>query len=176
MLKLGMDEILEDFKAESKSLIKDLLEILEDIEGDYSKKQKLEEFGQLVDRIMGGAQSVAMGYDAEHQIHRISKYAELCKLVGYKASQIEKNEQFYNIVIALLLDAVEMLDELVTKLETEEEKNIQEILSKTFLERLQWVSEHFDENMRASVAVTEDEGQKMSQNQIDDLLKSLGMG
>lgn len=169
-----MDEIVVDFKQESKDLINELHDILDDIEGEFSQKQRLEEFGQIVDRIMGSAKSLEMVFDDPTQIEKIGKYAELCKLVGYKASQIEENEQFFDIVVALLMDATDMLEEMTETLGTEKEKSIQETLSTTFLDRLQWVSQHFDQNTRASVGVETGE-KKPGQEDIDALLKAMGL-
>lgn len=167
-----MDELLEDFKLETKDLTQDLIEILEEIEGDFSLVKRLEEYGQVVDRIMGGAKSIAIALDDSTYMDNIGNYAEVCKAVGYKGSQIEENEHFYNIVVALLLDATEMLMEFLENLGTDKEKDIKAILNKTFLERLKWVSSQFDKNTRSSVAIA---GGKASQGQIDDLLKNFGL-
>ena len=92
-------EILEDFKKESKNLLQEMKDILDDIEGDFEKVLELEKYGQTVDRIMGGAKSLATNFaeefPKEHFIHQLGDYAALCKAVGYKASQIKNNEQFY---------------------------------------------------------------------------------
>ncbi len=168
-----MDEIVEDFKSESKALIADLMNILEDLEGDFTKVQGLEKYGQVVDRIMGGATTVSMAVDDPVEIDRIAKFAELCKKVGYRGSQIEKNEDFFHIVVALLMDATETMESVVDCL-GKERKSWNDFLSDTFLDRLKWVNSHFNENTRASVQVgTGDDA--MAQDDINDLLKSLGI-
>ena len=48
-----MDEIVVDFKEESKELIGQLNQILAECEGNFDKRIRLEEYGQIVDRIMG---------------------------------------------------------------------------------------------------------------------------
>lgn len=171
-----MDEIVLEFKQESVELTEGLLETLEDLEGDFSKVKNLEQFGQIVDRIMGSARNVAMIAENPEYITNIANYAELCKVVGYKGSQIDKNESFFNIVVALLLDATEMLLEILQALGTDGEKSIKEYLNATFLDRLKWISEKFEENVRATVAVEKKTGQKASQSEIDDLLKNFGLG
>ncbi len=88
-------EIVEDFVSESKSLIEELVDLLESIEGDFSQVKKLADYGNNVDRIMGGAKSLALMADADHALHMIADYSDLCKAVGYKASQIKDNEQFF---------------------------------------------------------------------------------
>lgn len=171
-----MDEIVVDFKEESKELIGQLNQILAECEGNFDKRIRLEEYGQIVDRIMGGSKSLAMVFDDTTHIDKIGSYAELCKLVGYKASQIENNVPFYDIVVGLLMDATEMLEEISNSLATPQEKDIKDLLSKTFLERLQWVSQQFDENTRGTVAIDQTGKKKTGQSEIDDLLASMGIG
>ena len=173
-----MDELLVEFKSESKDLISELMTILEDLEDDPGKVKDLENYGQIVDRIMGGAKSLAMAVDDSETLNRIGTYAELCKAVGYKGSQIEGNEEFANIVIALLLDATEMLEQMVVTLGTDQQKDIKQHLNQTFLDRLTWVSDQFAEGTRASVAI-QGKGEKVpeaqKQVQLDDLLAQLGL-
>lgn len=172
-----MDEILQEFKDESKDLVEQLLDILDSAEEGYHNKSDLEEYGQIVDRIMGGAKSVAMASDSPMP-DQIGKYAELCKIVGYKGSQISSEGQFYIVVVAFLQDATEMLEKMVEVTGTAQEKNIREILSETFLDRLKWISERFEEGLRASVATETDDTPKDENEQadIDAILKQLGLG
>jgi hypothetical protein len=171
-----MDELLSDFKQESTGLVDQLVEILDEIEEDFLLRVKLEEYGQIVDRIMGGANSLTMAVE-NNTVVQIGKYAELCKVVGYKGSQIEQDEHFYTIVVALLLDATEMLQQMVVGLGTAQEKSAKDILTDTFLDRLRWIDKRFGQDVRASVEVKEKEDKKsMDQSEIDDLLKQLGVG
>lgn len=170
------DEILKEFQSESKNLIENLLQILEECEGHFDQVQRLGEYGQKVDRIMGGAQSIGLTInDPSHFIHKVGDYSAICKAVGYKASQITDNEEFYEICVALLLDATETLNEMVDFLLDEEAKDMKDIVSQTFLDRLNWVSAQFGAEYSASVSVQKTEG-KMSQEEIDGLLKKLGLG
>lgn len=170
----SMDEMLVDFQEESKGLVEELVDILDEVEGEYENRSQLEKFGQVVDRIMGGAQSLEMALDEPSVgLSMIGKYAQICKTVGYKASQIDDNEEFYNIVVAFLLDANEMLESLVDNLG--DDSNAQSTMSETFLDRLKWISGQFKEGMRASVAVEGDKPAGNSQADIDALLKSLGV-
>lgn len=162
--------ILKEFIQESKLLINESLDTLELVEGDPKEVQKLEVYGNTVDRIMGGAKNLAMLVDATHQMHFIGDYCGLCKAVGYKSSQIKGNDDFLMICVALLLDATETLKEMINKLSVDRiaEKNI---LSKTFLERLQWVSSQFGKEIRDTVGKA-----SHGQEEIDVLLKKLGVG
>lgn len=163
-------EILNEFVQESKSLIDESLEILSEVETDPAQSQRLENYGNNVDRIMGGAKNLALMVEAKHPLHFISDYCALCKAVGYKASQIKNNPQFYFVCVALLLDATESLQDMVEHLD-KDNHSFKNFLTETFLERLKWVSEQFGKEYRETV------GEKsLGQNEIDDLLKKLGLG
>lgn len=167
-----MDELLTEFQSESKSLVGQLLEILESIEGDYSQHKRLEEYGQIVDRIMGTAKSLAgMVPDLKAVMEAIGNYGDLCKTVSYKASQVTNNEGLYTVVVALLLDATEMLQDMIANLSDSRQLDMKAVLSKTFLDRLRWVSKQFGEGLRGTLQ----SGETLSQNSIDDLLKALGV-
>lgn len=147
-------EILKDFQSESKILIEEMLELLEEIEGDYEQVKRLEEYGLKVDRIMGGAKSLAMMAPEGHFIHKIGDYAAICKAVGYKASQIKKNPQLFDICVALLLDGTEMLQSMIEKVDgPTSHEDLQKMFTQTFLDRLRWASSQFGADVRASVAV-----------------------
>ncbi len=164
------DSILKEFIEESKSLISQGLEILEEVESDPGKIKSLETYGNYVDRIMGGAKSLAMMVNKTHPLNFVSDYCALCKAVGYKSSQIVNNEPFLMICVGILLDATETLKELIDKL-AEGQLIQRNAITQTFLDRLQWVSNQFGKGMRETV------GKKgMEQNDIDQLLKKLGVG
>jgi hypothetical protein len=174
-------DILNDFKSETKSLVSELLELLDAADGDPTKFGKLEQYGQTVDRIMGGAKSLATNFAEDfpsgHMIHQMGDYAALCKAVGYKASQVNDNEQFFNVCVAFLLDATEMLQKMVNLLGAEQGVSISYLLNKTFLDRLRWINSQFKSDMRATVASGDAQSpKKMNQSEIDDLLKKLGVG
>jgi hypothetical protein len=168
-------DIVKDFVSESKKIVDDLIELLEGIDGDFAQVKQLEEYGQRVDRIMGGAKSLALMVPPDHALHVVADYAALCKAVGYKASQIDNNPQFYNICVALLLDATETLQDLIERLEEDEKgQELKESFTTTFLERLRWVSNQFGADVRASVDA-KTQKKKMDQNEIDELLRKLGV-
>ncbi len=169
-----MNEILEDFQVESKKLVVEMLEILNEIEGEFSLVQRLEEYGQKVDRIMGAAQSISMQLSADHFLNKVADYAAVCKAVGYKSAQIENNPGFFDICVALLLDGTEMLNDMIDNLVTEKPVDLAKILTVTFLDRLKWVSGQFNADVRATVGFTKGD-KKMAQPHIDDLLKKLGI-
>ena len=155
-------------------MIEDLIELLENIEGDFSQVQKLADYGNNVDRIMGGAKSLALMVSEDHALHMISDYAALCKAVGYKASQIQNNEKFFDIAVALLLDATETLNLLLDNINLPASVLRQNIPA-AFIDRLRWVSNQFNESFSASVDTGAAGKKKMVQTEIDDLLKKLGL-
>jgi hypothetical protein len=112
----------------------------------------------------------------DHALHMIADYAALCKAVGYKASQITDNEQFFDICVALLLDATENLSQLIMSVD-KDGALLREVIPQAFIERLRWVSNQFNESYSMSVgAGASGSGTpKMQQSDIDDLLKKLGL-
>ncbi len=168
--------MLKDFQDESKKLISQLIDILNLCEGDYKQVQGLEQYGQTVDRIMGGAKSLVVALVQQHPlVVQIGDYAAVCKAVGYKASQIRDNEIFYEICVALLLDATEVLGALVNHLFDGDRRAAKTFFSPTFIDRLKWVSEKFGSELRSSVQPKSGSSQKMDQADIDELLKKLGL-
>lgn len=167
----GLDKsILEDFVKESLILVDQCLELLETLEGDPSEVEKLADFANRIDRVMGGAKSLALMAPQGHALHLIGDYCAICKSVGYQGAQIQDNDQLYDITVALLLDAVEMTKVLLSRLESEAQE-LKKIFSTTFLERLKWVSFQFDEIARRKTNKTG----KLKQNEIDELLQKLGL-
>lgn len=166
----GIDgSILNDFTSESLVLVDECIELLESIENDPSEVEKLKDFANRIDRVMGGAKSLALMAPPDHPLNLIGDYCAICKSVGYQGAQIQNNDQFYNVVVALLLDAVEMTKELFAKMD----KSVTELkktFTTTFLERLKWISFQYDELEKKRSG-----GKKMEQNEIDALLKKLGL-
>lgn len=53
-------DILNDFYKESNIIIAESIDLLEEIEGDFSQKEKLKVFANKVDRLMGASSSLAL--------------------------------------------------------------------------------------------------------------------
>jgi len=167
-------EILKDFIHESKNLIQESCVILGEVEENIRQASKLDEYGNLVDRIMGGAKNIALMLPPAHALHLVSSYAELCKAVGYKTSQITNNEQFFNVCVALLQDATETLDRLLDNLDKHPD-DLRKTLPEAFIERLRWISNKFNDDYRASVNTKKASQKSMDQNEIDALIKKMGL-
>ncbi len=173
--------LLDDFKNEAHSLLKKMILILEQCEGDLRLAPGLEEYGQLVDRIMGGAQSLVMGLESSSEyvplLEQVGHYSAICKAVGYKTSQLKDKAEFYDICIAFLMDATEVLDDMTNNLFDPDSQKSHFLFNQTFIERLKWVNDQFGNEYRSSVAVKSSPEQgRMNQSDIDDLLKKLGIG
>jgi hypothetical protein len=166
----GIDSsILEDFTKESLILVSECIELLEIAENDSSEVEKLSDFANRIDRVMGGAKSLALMAAPDHALNLIGDYCAICKSVGYQGAQIQNNDQLFNVVVALLLDAVEMVKILFDKITTSS-SDLKKIFSITFLDRLKWISFQYDELEKKRSG-----GKKMAQNEIDALLQKLGL-
>lgn len=171
-----MDDILVDFKSEADTLIQKLLAILTDVELDNRRHKALEDYGQIVDRIMGGAKSLALLRPEYEELRSVAAYAELCKAIGYRGSQIASNNEFTLIVVAFLQDATEMLEKMVSHLGTEADFNLEEELRDRLYDRLQWIAGKFDESYRSSVAIIKNPPQaSTAKKEIDTLLAQIGL-
>ena len=138
------------------------------LEEDSSGAEELEKFGQIIDRVMGSAQTIGA--------EEISRFCELGKVIGYKSSQTT-DLPLLNVVVAILFDAVDLLRGMVTSLQSGNSKTLNGLSTKAFATRLKWLSNKFQNIDRASVEsdVKYENNKKMSQSSIDDLMASLGL-
>lgn len=169
--------LIEEFQKESQTLIDKMNLILEQCEDDIRLAPGLEEYGQLVDRIMGGSQSLVMGLEAGSPVtpvlDQIGNYSGVCKAVGYKTSQLKDRPEFYDICLAFLMDATEVLQQMNQEILND---SAAFTFNQTFISRLKWVSEQFGGEYRSSVAVKQADSEgRLNQPEIDDLLKKLGL-
>ena len=171
MADIGIDKaIIDDFKSESLSLIEECIELLETAENNPSEVEKLSDFANRIDRVMGGAKSLALMAPKDHPLNLIGDYCAICKSVGYQGAQVQGNDELYNVIVALLLDAVEMTQTIFEKLDSTSTE-LKKLFTTTFLERLKWVSFQFDELEKKRSGGKD----RMEQNEIDALLKKLGL-
>jgi chemotaxis protein histidine kinase CheA len=160
----SMKEVVDEFCEESTQLFNQLEEILEDFEDNPTDSSKLEEFGQIIDRVMGSAKTI--GADD------IATFCELGKVIGYKSSQTE-DSALLEVVAAIMFDAVELLKKMIIQIKDGNESSINQISSKAFVTRLNWLKDKFNDIERASCAP--DPTGNMEQSSIDDLMSSLGL-
>jgi chemotaxis protein histidine kinase CheA len=159
-----MAEVVDGFIEESNQIYETIEEILEDYEDDPSS-EKLEKFGQTIDRVMGAAKSI--------EAFKTGLYCELGKTISYKASQ-SNDPQLLNIVVAVLFDTVEILKSMNKNILIEKEEKVDGINLEAFASRLNWLADKFKDIKRSSVAIAADAGAQ-DQKSIDQLLKDLGL-
>jgi len=168
------NEIISSFLEESYDIVDQLEVILETCESSFSHVRQLENFGQMVDRIMGAAKSIALQLqDKNPALDAIGEYAQICKNVGYKSSQIKTNEKFYNVCVSFLLDALEVLREACDALKNKVPINLEK--KKNFLDRLKWIDGQFGSEYRASVDPTAKVPDFLNQEQIQSLVDKLSV-
>lgn len=134
-------EILADFQAESKGLMKELAEIVEKIEDSEGfPAEELRSFSQRIDRIMGAAQTMST-LDASNQaLIRIGAIAQVCKQLGYKAAEIQA-VPLIPIFAAFWADTIDVMNELIDHVENA--AKVQEITNSfgtTLQNRLTWLA------------------------------------
>ncbi|PIU01314.1 MAG: hypothetical protein COT74_02090 [Bdellovibrionales bacterium CG10_big_fil_rev_8_21_14_0_10_45_34] len=171
-----MNELVTEFIAESETALDECLKILEEIEGNFEQVKRLEDVGQIIDRVMGGAKNMALLEESHGLLSWIGDAAELCKIVAYRGSQIRSHADLFNLVSAFLIDTVEVLQEQLRLLPSFQKEATVEI-SRAFLDRLSWVKEVFSPEFRSSVKVSDNPslggGKTVNQDEIDELLKRL---
>jgi HPt (histidine-containing phosphotransfer) domain-containing protein len=160
-----MKEIVIGFCDEALELFNELEEVLCELEDDPTSVENFEQYGQIIDRVMGAAKTVG----AEH----IAMYCELGKIIGYKASQATE-ESLLNVVVAILFDSNDILKKMVGQLKEGNHKLTERINTQAFGTRLRWLSDKFKHIDRASCSIKE-EDDKMGQSDIDNLLAGLGL-
>lgn len=177
-MDIADDEILMDFVKETKELMTQLTEVLEEVEGDVHNAPKLATYAQVIDRIVGGASTVAMNMPQPNAaIDKIADYCKLCKIVGFKTSQMKGTEGFYDICIALLMDATDVLSEMLGHLEKKQNVDLKEVISQTMIDRVKWVNEKFSSDFHDSMTLKKKStGQQLVQNDVDALMAKLGFG
>ena len=162
----SMKEIVEDFCKEASELFMELQDVLEVLEENPDDSAELENFGQIIDRVMGAARSI--GAD------EIATFCELGKTIGYKSSQID-DISLLNIVVAVLFDAVDILIKMVDQLKTGNPHSLEGLSTEAFVSRLNWLSDKFKDIERSSCAMDGEGEGDMDQSSIDDLMASLGL-
>lgn len=163
-------EILNSFAEESKQLVEECVGILERVEGHPEQAVLLENFSNRIDRIMGAAKSLAP-QDEGHALHVIGQCADLCKILGYRASKLAHHPQLFNTTVSFLLDATEHVGELLNRV-NEPAVVLRASVKDVLVDRLKWVLE-----LVVVPAATPDAkaSESLRQKEIDELMKKLGM-
>lgn len=163
-----MDQAVYDkFLVESKRLADEMADILTAVEKKGAFEQaKLEEYSNLVDRIMGGAQSLAMAYPSTHPLHIIGDYCSFCKKISKKTAQIDSSDQFYNVCVAILQETTSTLKAVLQNIDKPTDE-IKKVMPEGMTDRLRFVFQQFSDGGAGAA--------EMNQSDIDELMKKLGM-
>ncbi len=166
-----MSEFLSEFKSESLELVTQMLEILESCEAGALPPEKLEDFGQYADRIMGAAKMlVSMAGDQTGELGTIGQFTQICKLLGYKGAQIKADTGLWPVTIALLLDVSEELNRLIGMVGAADTNGNSKITS-ALLDRMQWLNKQFAEGLSGTVRLAGDKA--VDSTQIEKLIQNL---
>jgi chemotaxis protein histidine kinase CheA len=162
-------EILNEFCKESDMLLAKMCEILEELEDDNSQSKLYEKFGQLIDRIMGTAQTLGLT--------EIATFCELGKFIGYKSSQIQ-DKPLLNIVLAVLFDATDILKKMISEFSKSpgapnaKSSEANKINRTAFLSRLKWINDKFNYLERKSIAY-EKVSETGTENKLEKIMNKL---
>lgn len=120
-------------------ILGELIAVAEGLEDPASFEKMSSEFAQKIDRIMGGAKTLHM-MDPDHDgLAAISKLAEQCKSIGYKAA-LKKEAALISTVSGFFLDVLEVIQGLLRTLENKEEsRRLAEGFFQTLEKRLAWL-------------------------------------
>lgn len=168
-----MDELVTEFKSESQEIIEELLQLLEEMEEGLSPVSRLDDYGQKVDRIMGGATSLAVMMNEDHLLTQIGSCAGLCKTLGYRGSQITANPALATAVVAVLADMTEILETMVEIYGTSKNFDLQNPSFLAMVGRLRWLIDQFADNTRSSLKIDSKEDHLATQFQ--DFLKKFSL-
>lgn len=153
-----MAEAVTEFLDESRGLIEECEEILDEFEDSEDPKQ-FELYGQKIDRIMGAAKSLGA--------EKTGAISEFGKSIGYKASQVDDND-LHQIVLAFLQDSNEVMTSLLDQIDKTKEEAIN---LDRFFKRLEWLKDKFSHIERASVSA--EDSSVMSADDLKKILSKL---
>jgi hypothetical protein len=160
--------IYKNFVEESKKLCIEMEEILVKVEKQgVFEQQKLEQYSNLVDRIMGGARTLATEAGPGHALNLIGDYCSFGKKISKKTAEIDITDQFFSVCLAILHETTTTLKVILANIDQPSDK-IKDKIPEGMVDRLRFVYQQFSDS-EASGNI------EMNQSEIDDLMKKLGM-
>ncbi len=165
-------EIIDGFQEEANAILAELrniVEKLEDNEGDVFPKELLEEFANKTDRIMGTAKTFSEMYPDHPVFQQVGKFGELCKATGYKASTLN-HIGLIPIFAAFWADTLDILSDLCENVgDPEKLKVVTMTYIPTLQKRLVWLAQQI-------VTITKGTGAaEQAKINVDGLLKKMGI-
>lgn len=103
-------ELITAFIEESNDICTQLEEVVDGLESGAGEAEGFAHFAQRIDSIMGCAKTMGLeSFPAlAPALKNISNLAEGCKMLGYRAAQVQEEESV-KIVAAFLGDALELI-------------------------------------------------------------------
>lgn len=150
-----MSDLLSEFKAESLSLIDQMVVLLESCEAGTGTHAEVEQFGLFADRIMGMAKQLLISQRIRpRDLNLISQFSQLCKILGYKSAQLGLHDGLWPIAIGVLLDSSEELKRLIQGLHQD---TAPEVGAPTapLLTRLEWLNDQFAADIDGGVPMSQ---------------------
>ncbi len=144
-----MKEIVIEFCDESDELLETMRDLLEEFEDDSSQSKLLEEFGQMVDRIMGAAETLGA--------EQVGHLCHMGKIIGYKSSQADQ-VSVQEVAGGVLLDLCDFLEVLLTDIR--ESKTSHSLNYNAFTKRLSWLADKLKHIDRSSCSFDEEKEKK----------------
>jgi chemotaxis protein histidine kinase CheA len=162
-----MREIVIDFCDESDELLETMRDLLESFEDNPSQPELLEQFGQVIDRIMGAAKTLGAA--------EIGHLCQMGKIIGYKSAQAEQTA-IQEVAGGVLLDLCDFLEVMLTNVRDNEKSS--DFNYEAFTKRLSWLADKLKHINRSSCSFDEEEakgsGIKTTTVELDKLIAQFG--
>ena len=136
------DEILEEFDAESKTIVQEALSILNTVLENLDQFRDLSKYSNAIDRIMGGAATVAIEYRADHPLHLVKEYTLVCKVLSLQLAESDSNRELLKSCVALLVEATKIVEKLLKSLHLSATE-ISSVIPQNFIFNLSKISDQF---------------------------------
>ncbi|MBL6989257.1 MAG: hypothetical protein ISR65_05745 [Bacteriovoracaceae bacterium] len=162
----SMKEIVLDFCREKAAALKQMAEVLEQLEKDPINAKEWAQFAQLIDGIRGSAKSIGA--------LELVQLCELTKAIGQKSSQIS-DAPLLNVVVAILFDTVDLLNNMISNLQEGHSHILADTDTDAYANRLKWLSSKFKDIEQSSVAAKTGKKVSISKNSFDNLIANLNL-
>lgn len=136
------DEIFREFIAESTTIVEEAIAILTEVEENPQEFLKLTVYSNAIDRVMGGAATVAMSFEQDHSVNLVRDYAAACKSLSLQVQEVSGNAELFRTLVALLLDATEVLGRILGNLNLST-SDIKKVIPQNSIERVKVISDAF---------------------------------
>jgi hypothetical protein len=159
-----MSSIHRQFHSESQQLLFDLFRHLDKCK-TLKEAPLLAEFAQIIDRIMGGARSLAQLHgDETGYLDSLGDHAETLKMMCAKAMKLKNNEELFRNVIQHLREA-----SLAMQKQLEDPKDNQYFFDPKFKSKAAIINEILDKELKVVTPPPD----KLTQAEIDKLMEKL---